>query len=477
MPVGVTTTRDASPSTYPLEVQRFFDLSPASRWVMLGKINEAPLLTMLSAGLGLPRRIVTETEFETLLDYEDITEYYIKAVDADAADAAWAVGTTTFALKDIAGNVVNANILVQENDLLHIPAYQTNQTMAEGTVGMSGEIIRVLNINVAGTIITVERDVGGAVATGAHVTADSGKWLEAFNQGPLHGETSRSRSILNHPGFTQTQYIQKFQETYGASEDSMKIVLAGGDPFEHEQFKKLFKVRKEIEYAMMNNKIARVISSTEGPKYMMKGFIPFILGDSTSNTVYTAANDLVTGNGTQRVWRVGDKDNFTIPNWHKLLERLYTEGSDRKVLLAGPGFYTMFLNTLDTYLTLDFESTTAETLGMKLRTWNHPYSDEPLIVMHHNLMRGAGGQDGMIVDIGRTRIAAFPGGDLHIWKGKDGTGLQENDVHEIKHAWEAALALDTTNQLAHAWITGIQNDDGTYGSSPRTVGTLNTVNV
>ena len=474
MPIGGVTSRNASTSTFPLEAQLFYGLNTSSEAIRLGKFNEAPLLTMLSMGLGLPTRTVDQKEFKVLLEYEDITEVLIEGYSA--GDAAITTATTTFQITDIAGTITNANLLIQAEDVLWIPATQTNQTTAVGTVGESGELIRVMSVDSAGAYFTAEREIGGAATTTVGVAAGSGNYLRAFIQGHLHGETSRARSVINHPFKTQLQYIQKYQEPYEASLDAMATAMAGGDPMTTEQRKKLSKIMREIEYSFISGKKTMVNSSTEGTKLLSRGILPFILGDSTTSEVYTAASDLVTGTGAQRVWKVGDKDNFTVNNWLTFIERIYSEGSDRKVMLCGPGFHTMFLQTMASYLSLDFESTTADRLGMKLTSWQHGGS-EPLIIQKHGLMKGPLNQDAIVVDLGHVRKAVFGNGDLRIWKGNGGAGLQENDVETIKHAWQAKTALDITSELAHAWVNGVVNTDATYGGPDRTVGTNTTVNV
>ncbi len=476
MPIGPDTSRNASTSTHPIEDQLFYGLSPASMAIQLGKFSDTPLLTMLSMGLGLPTRTVTQKEFKWLLEYEDITEVLIEGYSG-GSDAAITTATTTFQITDVAGTITNANLLIQAGDILWIPATQTNQTTALGTVGESGENIRVVSVDSAGAFFTAEREIGGDGGGAETVAADSGNFLDAFITGHLAGEIERSRSIITHPLKSDVQYIQKFQNKYGASQDAMDTAMAGGNPMNREQRKKLSLTLREIEYAYLSGKLARVSSATGGSKMLMKGILPQIMGDSTSSTVYDSTADMVTGDGSTRVWRVGDKDNFTVNNWLTWVERAYNEGTDNKVLLVGAGFQTMFLQTMESYLTLNFESITADRLGMRVRMWHHGEADRPLMIQRHGLFRGPLHQDAVLVDLGHTRKAVFGNGDLRIWKGKGGTGLQENDIETLEHAWQAKTAIDITSELGNAWITGVENTDGSFGGSRRTVGTHVTVNV
>lgn len=480
MPTGAVQSRNAATSTFPIEQQHFYDLRPESKFVNLGEraFDEAPLLYLLSNGLGLPTRTVTDLEFRTLTQYDDITEVEIEGRDAAGADTALTTTLTTIGMRDVAQEITNANLLVRPGDILHIAATQTNQDTASGTVAAAGELMRVVEVNAAGTIVTVVRDIGGGAAdTTAHVTASSGDFLETKILGRLEGELSRSSTPMNHPGSFITQYIQKAKEPFEASDDVMNIVLAGGDPFEIEMGKKLKKARIQREYSYLFGKLFRNISATDGTGYLMRGIIPFMLGDSATSNVYTAANDLVTGNGTSRIWSVGAKNNFTLDNWERLLAYIYQEGSSRKIMFAGSGFISLFATKMRDYLTMSMESSLAGRLGFKMRSWEHSYSNEPMVVMNHRLLTGSYWYDAVIVDLDRVRKAMLPGGEMKIWKGNAGNGLQENDVETRKWAWRVQDAIDPVNDLAFAWITGIQNDDLTFGGRQRTVGTLTTDNV
>lgn len=484
MPTGAVQTRNAATSTMPIEAQHFYDLRPESKFVNLGEraFDEAPLLYMLSNGIALPTRTVTDVEFRTLTQYNDPTDIEIRGVDAAGADTALTTTLTTFAVRDIAQDITNANLLLRTGDIIHIPATQTNQTTAAGTVGAAGESVRVVEVNSAGTIVTVVRGVGGGANT-TQVAAGSGNYLDGYILGRLEGEQSRSSTPINHPGSYQMQFCPLVKEPFEATDAVMNIILAGGDPFEIEMGKKLKKMREQTERAFLFDKMLRNISSTDGVGYRMRGVIPFIVGDnvgtsySAASGVYTAANDLVTGNGTSQIWRVGAKNNFTPDNWEKVLAHIYQEGSSRKVMFCGPDFLALFRTKFRDYLHLSQEAAIAGKLGMRVRTWEHDFSNEPMVIHMHHMMTGAYSQDAVIIDFDRVRKATLPGGELKIWKGKTGVGLQENDVETTKWAWRQQVAIDPLNVLAFCWITGVQNDDGTYGGRKRTVGTRTTDNV
>lgn len=480
MPTGAVQTRNAATSTFPIESQHFYDLRPESRFVNLGQraFDEAPLLYMLSNGMALPTRSVTDVEFRTLTQHDDITEIQLTGVDATASATAITATLTTFALRDVAQDISNANLLVRPGDILHIPSQQTNQDTALGTVAAAGENVRVVDVNAAGTIVTVVRDIGGNTgATTQHITASSGDYLDAMILGRLEGEVSRSASPINHPGTYIYQYMPLLKEPFEASDQVMNIVLAGGDPFEIEMGKKLKKMRLQIEYSMLFDKMYRNISATDGTGYRQRGILPFITGDLASSNVYSASTDLVTGDGTSQIWNVGAKANFTPSNLDVMLAYLYQEGSTRKVLFGGGGFLQLFADKFRDYINISQESALAGRLGMNVRSYAHPHANEPLVLMNHHLLTGPYWYDAFVVDLDLVRKASMPGGELKIWKGKNGTGLQENDVETTKHAWRYQGAIDPLNELAFAWITGVQNDDGSFGGRRRTVGTRTTTNV
>lgn len=469
---AIPTLNNATPasSTFPLASQHFWNLSPGMQIIMLGA-QRAPLFMLFSRGMGMGRTATTNKKYITLSEHPMITDILIQGDDGAGADAALAVTTAYMHCTDINATSTNANLFLRVGDMLHIHPNQTNQTTAVGTVAAAGEYIKVLAIAADGSYFTVQRNIGSTATTG-NVAAASNTSLHAKILPYARGEKSRSRSALAHAMIEDYNYIQSFAEPFEATDDVQATTLAGGNPFPREQKQKLLKIMGDIEEALLHGR--RALTVTDGdPVYYTKGFIPYIVGDTTAYATYTVANDLVSGNGSSRIWRVGSKDNFSVKNWLKLMSRLYMEGQGQKICVCGLGFYTMFLETLEGYCTLDLVSNTGENLGMSIGGWNHGISGaSPLLLLQDHAFNGPRWNDAVILDMDYCGIKTFGTGDISIWKGKGGLGLQESDTHTTKWQWEAQVGADMSYGLAHAYIHGVTEEDGSFGGPYQQVGTL-----
>ena len=470
----LVTTGNAATSTLPIEDQKFANLSPASKIVMLGKsVNKFPFMALLSNEIGLAKESVSDVEFKTLSEHPMPTDLLIQGDNGAGVAAALAVGTTTISLTDISGDITNANRLVRAGDLIHVAGKQDNQTTADGTVAAAGEAIRIVSINAAGSVVTVARNHGATAATTNNVAAGSGNTLHATITGASIGETDTSRDAIAHAMLTQTNYLQEFEEPFVVSNDAQNIELVGGNPFTRETEQKRTKFLEDIEYSMLFGKQAQTFTNGIAT-HTTQGLTSFIAGDSaTAYGTYTAANDLVTGNGNERVWQVGAAGELSYTNLITLMERVYSEGSDNKVLFGGPGFVSAYLKALQGLLTLELARDTGADVGFGFNSMTHPFSPTPLKLMMHPMMKGAHANSAIIVDLDYVRMATMSGRDIGIWKGSGGNGLQANDARVLKWAWAAKLGLDVTYQSAHAYVMGMEDTAGSLTGQHRTVGTLN----
>jgi hypothetical protein len=275
---------------------------------------------------------------------------------------------------------------------------------------------------------------------------------------------------------TQTNYLQEFEEPFVVSNDARAITLVGGDPLTREMEQKRIKFLEEIEYAMLYGKQAQTFTNSIAT-HTTQGLTSYIAGDSaTAYGTYTAANDLVTGNGTERIWQVGGAGELNFTNLITLMERSYSEGSDNKVLFGGPGFVSAYIKAFQGMLNLELVRETGANVGFGFQSMTHPFSPIPLKFMMHPMMKGAHANSAIIVDLDYVRMAVLPGRDIGIWKGSGNNGLQANDARVTKWAWAAKLGLDVTYQLAHSYVMGMEDSSGSLTGQHRTVGTLDPSN-
>ena len=470
---NLVTTANAATSTLPIEDQKFANLSPSSKVVMLGKsVDRFPLMALLSNEIGLAKESVTDVEYKTLSEHPMPTDLLIQGDNGAGVAAALLVSTTTISLTDTSGDITNANRLLRAGDLIHVAAKQDNQTTADGTVAAAGESIRIVSINAAGNIVTVARNHGATAATTNNVAAGSGATLHATITGASIGETDTSRDAIAHAMLTQTNFLQEFEEGFVVSDDARAITLVGGDPFTREMMQKRIKFLEDIERAMLFGKQSETFTNSV-PSYTTQGLTSYIAGDSaTAYGTYTAANDLVTGNGNERIWQVGGAGELNFTNLITLMERVYSEGSNNKVLFGGPGFVSAYIKAFQGMLNLELVRDTGANVGFGFQSMTHPFSPTPLKFVMHPMMKGAHANSAVIVDLDYVRMAVLPGRDIGIWKGSGGNGLQANDARVTKWAWTAKLGLDVTYQLAHAYVMGMEDSSGSLTGQHKTVGTL-----
>ena len=467
MAIGSVVSRNAAPgsSTFPIESALFDNLSPDQRIVMLGRFK-APLFTMLSMGMGLPKQSINSMKFIQISEHPTIKDFLI----TNTASSPITTTTTGFDFSDPTGTVTDANKLVQIGDKIHIPSDQTNQSTAVGTVAASGEIAEVVGITAAG-VATLKRNVGSSADSG-NVATLTDVSLQAKLIGPARSETARSGDAMSHADIEDYNYLERFEVPFEVSDVARATEQVGGDPFVRQARQKLNDFVERVEWAMIYGE--RAVTTANGVNtFHTRGIMPNIAGNTTTYAAYTVANDMVTGSTpTGRIWRVGSKSELNLHNWLTFLERAYSEGSDNKVLLTGPGFHTTFLQNLEGYLTLMLDSTTGANLGMQINAWRHDYgSGVPLDFMVHPGMQGPYSNDAILVDRDYVGYNFMEGMDVREWKGLNGDGLQENDSPTRKHAWAGTIGMNLTYPKAHAAILGMINDDTTFGGPARTVGT------
>jgi hypothetical protein len=440
---------------------------------MLGRFN-APLYRMLTQGLGVPRKITPEVEFKTLTDHPKIRDIDIKGQTAAGADTALVVATVYLEVRDSASHTItNPNKLLKIGDRIHIHSYQTYQTSAAGTVSVSGEVMEVTAMGtVDGAVVTVTRNVGSA-STAENVTADSAAWLHATIIGPAVEEGADVGEVLTHALISQTNTMQMWEEAFQVTMMAQGITLAGYGPggiLTHEEQLALDAVLRKIEDSILLGKGGRSFVNSKA-SYSTWGVIPQIVGDSaTAYGIYTAASDLVTGTGAQRIWQVGAKANINLENLLTFFERVYDEGGENKVFLMGSGLCTEVIKAFQGYWQMNMREDGR--IYLKYPEMQTQYAGAPLPFMIHPAFKGPRRYDGVVLDLDYLRLHEFPNEALHIWKGHGGNGVQGNGERVKKYAWQAQQGVEVSYKLAHAVVLGVKNDDNTYGGPVETVGTL-----
>jgi len=478
---AIGTINNATPasSTFPIAARHFNNLTPGSKYILLGK-DRAPLSALVMmmglGGVGMSSEGVNDRKFDTLTDHPAITNFYIDG-DSGAGgadnDAAIIVTTTTFGIKDPTDTITDPRKLLQVGDQLIIPSKQTNQTTADGTVAAMGEVIEVASLPDA-YYFTATRNIGAGATTTANVAADSGNYLYAKLLLPADEEATRSREALSHSMQTQTNYIQNFHKSFEITKDLFATMLAGGDQWTREQKQAFDKFMTSLDSTLLFGK--KNLSIVDTAKYQTQGWASFLAGDGAAYAVYDSTKDLLTGDHSGRIWNVGDPAALTPQNYMRVMSYVMSEGGDNKILVCGSGFKLQLILAFEGYWVYDIFSVDSKGFNFNLDLDGIRTPDGRIRTLTLNGMDGAYANDAFVFDLDYMGIKKFDGGNYdigepHIWAGLDNKGLQDNDSTVKKAAWAAQLGAHMTYKDAHAAFIGMQNDDGTLGGRAGQVGT------
>jgi hypothetical protein len=471
-PAGTTDNATLASSTMPIAARNFENLTPGSQYVWLGRKN-APLLAMLTMGMGLPHESVTAKSYKTLTDHPIITNFLISGYSAGAASIT--TTRTQFTISDTSTDITDPRKLVQVGDSLIVHPKQNDgtnvQTTADGTVAMMGEVIEVAEVNA--TYFTATRNIGSTATTG-NVACASGHKLRAELLAPADDEDTRSREMLSHAMQTQDNYIQNMHRSFEVTKDVYAMMLAGGNEMDRQQRLAFDAFMKQVERTLLLGKLK--LGVVDSAKYRTRGWGSFLGGDSATYGVYAATGDLLTGTGTNRTWKIGSSNNLTPENWMKVMAKVYHEGENNKVLVCGQGFLLQLILAFEGYWTLPIPSIGSGGFDIDLTLSGIRTPGGTCRVLVHPEMYGSYYNDAFVFDLDHMGVkvynnGSYDEGEVHIWRGLNGTGLQENDATKIKLAWAAQLGAHMTYKDAHAYFFGMENENGTLGGPDFTVGT------
>lgn len=471
-PTGTLNNATPGSSTFPLALRHYDNQLPGSGYILLGR-HQAPLMAMLTAGMGLPTESVSDKKYDDLTHHPPITDFKIEGSSSAGADAAISTTTTLFKIVDAgSATISNANQLVQVGDQLHIPSGQANQTTAEGTVAVAGEVIEVVAVAGDGTYFTATRNVGSTAST-ANVAASSGNYLDCKLMNPADNEDTRSRVGQAHALQSQTNYIQNSHKSFELTKDLAATLLSGGNEWNRHMEIQHDRFMAGWEWTMIAGRLA--LNSSQ--QYKTKGWLPYIVGDTTTYAAYSSSTDMLNGDGTARTWKIGNPANLSPENWMRVMERVYSEGSGNKVLVAGPGFITQLILAFEGYWTMPIPSMGSGGFDINLTLNGIRTSKGEMRIMEHPGFKGPHFYDAMIIDLDYVGLRYFNGGAydqgmVHIWRGLNGSGLQDNDSTKLKWAWAAQMGAHMAYPLAHAYFWGMEGPDGALGGPRATVGTL-----
>jgi len=332
--------------------------------------------------------------------------------------------------------IASASAFLKPGDLIKVSGYDTNNTE---TNTVDGEVMRVVSTP-ATNYATVTRNVGNGSAV-ANTATTGLSWMFVGN---ADREGATSRVAKSSAISADTNYIQFFEEPWDVT-DVVKLSKYYG-PNEKERQKKLALIRimAGIEHALWYGKKRLLYENSKEQPYTGGMQYWLNLADTDYNpsiAAHSSTTDLVSGNGTSRVWRPGG--DFTKPNWLKYIELAFEFGNDTKTGFVGKSFLRQLEHIYGEQIRFGWETTK---LGLTIA--NFDSQGKRIQFVHTPAMDYEDATSMFLVDIDQIAYAYM----------KDITprlNIQDNDAQEEKGDYIAYCGLKPEFISAHSYIQNI----------------------
>lgn len=454
-----------SGSSPPLQTLRKYDRSDR---IYMRALGRAPLLHLMTT--KHQKRPVGDIKYYVTEDDYYIQGGTLKGCTVAGADTAL---TTSLGYVYVAGPASEAaNTFLRVGDKLHVPAFQTNQTntkgtgdgSTDGTVMVAGETMIVEEI-VTANVVRVTRGGGAGTLTG-NVTAGSGNTLNFDLMGAAFADASASPDGLADSLDEDYNYREIFRIAWDVSGRNLMQDMYGTPDVQRLAVKSRTQLFRYIERRCLfghrhlgYNSLGHEISHSGG----LFEYIADTSIDGTRVAAYDASKDLVTGDGTQRIWKLNK--NFTLDNINHFMERAYKygENKDRKALVAGRKFLVMLENLLRPYYgSFDWD---VNTFGFNIALAKSSWGVLP-IVIEEEFSEGSSGYDYCAVAVDFDYLwytygegpCAIKGcgnknSDVHLHQ-----EIQANDEAHRKDELFADIGWDQKFRKAHSLIIAESTD-------------------
>lgn len=440
----------AAGSAPPLQTLRKYDRSDK---ILMRGLAQAPVLTSI-IGKNRKRAVGDIKYYMTEEDY--LIQNGTLQGDNGSGTAA-AITTSTAYFKIIGPSSELGSTFIRPGDMIHLPAVQTTQSAAEGTVYPQGEDV-IVEEWVQPSVARVTRGGGNGTRAG-NVTASSGNSLNFEMKGIVVADDSSSplprantleedynyREIRREPWAVTARAMM--QDNYGMPEEQRLAIAHRTN------------LLRYMERSFFTNIRYLGYDANGSERSHTGGFFEFIADTSATwarNTAYTSTYDLVTGDGTQRIWTVNK--NFSLDNWSKFMEKATRYGNATgKIGVGGRGFLIELENLLRPYYG-GFDWSVNE-FGFGVVKANGSFGSNPIMV-ENEFSLGANGYDynfclldmeymGYVYGQGPCAIKGCgnQNSDLHVH-----TEIQANDAASRKDELFVDFGWDQRFRKAHAWL-------------------------
>lgn len=441
----------------PLQTRRKYDRSDK---ILLRALADAPVLHIIVS--RAQKRAVKDVKYYMFEDDYFVQSGTLKGCTSAGADTAL---TTSLGYVYVAGeNSEAANTFLRVGDILHIPAFQTNQSATkgtgdgstDGTVMMAGEDMIVREI-VDANVVRVTRG-GGAGTLAGNVTASSAASVNFELKGNVMADASASPSAISDSIEEDYNYREIKRMPWDISGRNLMQDVYGTPDIQRLAVKNRTQLLRYMERTFWTNHRYLSYGANGLEESHTGGFFEFVCDTSATWTrvaAYDASKDLVMGDASQRVWKVNK--NFSLSNWNRFLEKSLKWGSKSKLLVIGRSFAVELEDLLRPYygaFTWD-----VDTFGFGVIRAQNSFGQIPIVV-EQEWSTGAAGYDYHAACLDMDYLwytygvgpCAIKGcgnqnSDIHVHQ-----NIQANDENHRKDELYVDYGWDQRFRKAHSWL-------------------------
>lgn len=398
--------------------------------IILRDIADAPLQGILRKR-GQKRKVGDYKPFW----WEDHPLAYKGTLTGNSSGSAGTLSTTATEVL-----ITGASTLFTNRDLLAVPRYQANNSNTSKLFG--AEIMPIVSIS--GSVVTVQRNNASSTSTYNVSTAVAANTLNFVRLAASNPEgagvgVSRGHNVENKYGF-----LQYYEKVWDITRELDMTVHYGKPERERRKGQALNGLLREIDNSFCWGELKELTEDSQS-RPQTQGVVDRITkADTDAATVaWAAAYDLVTGDGTSRVWNV--QNQFTPENWKKFVVQVGEYVTGKRVLgLHGKYFLPKMESLFDGQVRYDKPDMKDPGLTVLSYTSNGVIID---FVHWPALDFGAAYYDLVCLDMDHLNIAMFE--DIHH------EDIDPNGAQKIQGHFIGKMGLQIENALAHSLLTNM----------------------
>jgi len=409
------------------------DYSKLDRAIMQAR-RVAPMTAIARA--KMKTRKVTDPKPSDLEDREPVMSFTAYGNDSGAGTA------TDMAATDAYIYIASASTRLKPYDLLKFDGYDANNSNTSKLA--SGEVMMVLATPATNTV-QVQRNVQATGTTTYNITTSAaGNGVTCQLIGSALPEDSTSRVPKIPALIEKYNYIQIFETPMSISDVNAMTKSTGPDEMTRRAQYAFVEHLRGIEGALLHGH--RGTLSVNGTTAYLTGGVSWHLDytDSDNGTnAWSSTYDLVTGDGTSRIWRPGA--DFSRDTWEEYITKAFRKGNNVKVGFHGEDFLRQLQSEYRGQVIYEKETT-----DFGLTVNRHSMNGKEIQFVYDPEMDAIGPRDLYLLDMDFVELAVMK--DTYRRR-----NIQANDALGKKDDWVSYVGLLMHFQEAHSAVMGMDD--------------------